>query len=429
MGMEEEVSEQVSRRDIGALWFLGGCALSITTLASLVLLLLLLVSLSLNIYLVWTMSGYKITISRPTLATSAQVAATPTGAAVLPSAQPVPTSLSGPPLGTGTPTPAATIVPTPSATVVPMGTLIPATVLSTLEVELATLSALATQVAETGTPAPSAQPVPTSLSGPPLGSAQPPLGTPPAAAPTPAPVPTPAAAAPSQPVACPTAAPAKSQVASAQSASLGPLPASANSYALMPIEGQREIRPAAEHGDLNLKLRDPQPAKLEAKLIDIPGAGSDPNAPRLSRVLKPDIVATYLVHDWNWGCNCKGPLIQDGRAVLVGIKTTPGDPIFIPPTPHDIYQGKDYATLLYADEDSLTFVYARVGNVVKGYTVHYLGLQTDPNLLKLFRESQGNNLPGLTLDTPVGLASSQLIVAIRDNGAFMDARSRLDWWR
>src|SRR5512146_930593 len=73
-GMEEEVSGQVSRRDIGSLWFLGGCALSITTLASVVLLLLLLVSLSLNIYLLWTMSGYKVAIavSRPTPALSPQ---------------------------------------------------------------------------------------------------------------------------------------------------------------------------------------------------------------------------------------------------------------------------------------------------------------------------------------------------------------------
>ena len=418
--MEEEVSEQVSRRDIGTLWFLGGCALSITTLASLVLLLLLLVSLSLNVYLAWTMSGYKIAIavSRPTpatsaqaAATSAQVAATPTGELALP---------------TGTPTPAATVAPTalgPVGSVQPplgTGTPIPATVPSTLEVELATLGALATQVAETGTAAPAVVT--------PSPGAQPSFGTPPANTPTPAPAPAAAAAAP-QPMACSTATPAKTQVASAQSASLGPLPASANSYALMPIEGQREIRPAAEHGDLNLKLRDPQPAKLEPKLVDIPGAGSDSSAPQLSRVLKPDIVATYLIHDWNWGCNCKGALIQDGRSVLVGIRTTPGDPIFVPPAPHDIYQGNDYATLLYADEDSLTFVYARAGNVAKGYTVHYMGLQTDPNLLKLFRESQGNNLPGLTLDTPVGLAGSQLIVAIRDNGVFMDARSRLDWWK
>jgi len=407
--MEEEVSEQVSRRDIGALWFLGGCALSITTLASLVLLLLLLVSLSLNVYLVWTMSGYKIAISRPTPATSAQAAATPTGELALPSAQP--------PLGTATPTPGATMAPT--------GTPIPTTAPSTLEVELATLRALATQVAETGPAAPTAVTLSPSAQ-PSLGSAQPSVGTPPAITPTPAP----AAAAPApQPLPCPTATPAKGPVTSAQSASLGPLPASANSYALMPIEGQREIRPAAEHGDLNLKLRDPQPAKLEPKLVDIRDAGTDSSAPRLSRVLKPDFVATYFIHDWDWGCNCKGALIQNGRAVLVGIKTAPGDPIFIPPTPHDIYQGKDYATLLYADEDSLTFVYARAGNVTQGYTVHYLGLQTDPNLVKLFRESQGSNLPGLTLDTPVGLAGNQLIVAVRDNGTFLDARSRLDWWK
>jgi hypothetical protein len=61
--------------------------------------------------------------------------------------------------------------------------------------------------------------------------------------------------------------------------------------------------------------------------------------------------------------------------------------------------------------------------------VHYLGLQVDPNLLELFRESKGNELPGLTHDVPVGVATDELIVAIRDRGTFLDARSRLDWWR
>jgi hypothetical protein len=114
---------------------------------------------------------------------------------------------------------------------------------------------------------------------------------------------------------------------------------------------------------------------------------------------------------------------------LVGVKTTPGQPVFIPTKKQEIFQGKYYATLLYASEDSITFIYDRVGTVVKGYTVHYLGLQTDPNLLALFRESKGDQLPGLTLDTPVGTATDELIVAIRDNGKFMDARSRQDWWK
>jgi hypothetical protein len=162
--------------------------------------------------------------------------------------------------------------------------------------------------------------------------------------------------------------------------------------------------------------------------MDIPGSGIDPNAPNFSRIFKPDFVQAYTIHDWDWGCNCKGNLIKEDSVVLVGIKTTPGEPVFIPPKEGDIYGGSYYAAVLYASEDSLTFLYARAGSVVKGYTVHYLGLHTDPNLIARFRESKGSELPGLTLDTPVGFASDQLIVAIRDNGKFLDARSKRDWW-
>ena len=48
--------------------------------------------------------------------------------------------------------------------------------------------------------------------------------------------------------------------------------------------------------------------------------------------------------------------------------------------------------------------------------------------MALFEESKGNELPGLTLDMPVGVASDELIVAIRDKGTFLDARSLKDWW-
>jgi len=206
-----------------------------------------------------------------------------------------------------------------------------------------------------------------------------------------------------------------------------PPASSSNRYNLIPINGQRDSRPAAEHGDLNLKLRDPQPINVELGLVDA-GVGVDARAIKLSPIFEPNFVAAYTIHDWDWGCNCKGNLIQDDDVVLVGIKTTPGEPVFIPPHPRDIYEGKYYAVLLYADEDSMTFVYAREGTVAMGYTVHYLGLYTDPNLLALYDESKGNMLPGLTLDTPVGVAGGQLIVAIRDNGKFLDARSINDWW-
>jgi hypothetical protein len=202
---------------------------------------------------------------------------------------------------------------------------------------------------------------------------------------------------------------------------------SKNTYTLIPIEGDRESRPPDQHGDLNLKLREPAPLQVELSVVDV-GAGVDPDAPKLSAIFKPKFKAAYTVHNWDWGCNCKGDLLQEKEVVLVGIETTPGEPVYIPPRQQDIYEGKYYAVLLFASEDSVTFVYARAGSVVKGYTVHYMGLKTDPNLLALFRESQGNQLPGLTLDTPVGTATTELIVAIRDNGKFLDARSKNDWW-
>lgn len=203
---------------------------------------------------------------------------------------------------------------------------------------------------------------------------------------------------------------------------------SANAYALIPLEGPRENRPAEAHGDLNLKLRDPQPITVDLNLVEINGSGLDPDAPNLASIFNPNFTQAYTVHDWDWNCNCKGQLLRDEHLVLLGIRTTPGEPVYIPSRQQNVYRGSYYATLLYAAEDTLTFVYTRAGNVARGYTVHYLGLQTDPNLVALFRQSQGGQLPGLTLNTPVGIATGELIVAIRDNGTFLDVRSRHDWW-
>jgi hypothetical protein len=375
----EEVVEQELRGGMRWIWFLGGCALSITTLCALVLLVLLLGSAAVNAYLGWTLSGYKISISIPT---------------------PIPAGVGA------TPTSGLAMVPTATPTVEPTGTPTTVPAQATLEAEFATLAAIATRVAESE-------------------QAINPSGTPMVIAPN-----TPQAAGGLTPAATPGPASAlgSSEAVAEPGASGRPAATSTNSYSLIPIEGKRESRPAAEHADLNLKLREPQPAEYDRSLVEIPGSGIDPDAPKLSSVFKPDFVNTYAVHDWDWGCNCKGDLILDGSAVLVGIKTSPGEPIFIPKTERDIYEGKYYAVVLYASPDSLTFLYARAGSVVSGYTVHYLGLQTDPNLVALFEASEGSELPGLTLDTPVGVATEELIVAIRDNGTFLDARSKRDWW-
>ncbi|GAB4414957.1 MAG: hypothetical protein Fur0044_09890 [Anaerolineae bacterium] len=388
------------------LWFFWGVSLSFMSILSLALLILLAASVTLNVYLGWELSGLEVSISR---------------------------SGSG-----GLPPLAATYIPTdvlagiPTQTPMPTSTATPFATVSPLEEQVATLSALATQVAgpSTGvapvqeTPLPPAVPIqpPTSI------PAAVPISTPQAqaAAPQPTDSASSSPATTTAPVATPAAVSAASQEEAA--AEFVPPATSSNTYSLIPLEGQRESRPAEEHGDLNLKLRDPQPIEVDPSLQDIPGSGVDPNAPNFSKVFKPEFTRAYTVHDWDWGCNCKGKLIQEKDVVLLGLKTTPGQPVFIPPKEGDIYGGNYYATVLYASEDSLTFLYARAGSVVKGYTIHYLGLHTDPNLIAKFRESKGNELPGLTLDTPVGVAGDELIVAIRDNGKFLDMRSKRDWW-
>jgi hypothetical protein len=372
----EALTGEESRTGLRWLWFAGGCILSVSTLCSLVLLVLLLISTGINAYLAWTLSGYEVSVYRPVPVSPTAVVVTPTAELAL-----VPT-----------PTPKA-----PTLTATSTSTPMSASTTATLEVQIATLAAIATRAAE-------------------IEAANTPGSTPIVVGPeTPQAAATPVAKSSTVPTESPTEAVAAST--------------STNTYNLIPIDGERESRPPEEHGDLNLKLRDPQPADFEATLVEIPGSGVDPNAPKLSAVFEPDFVQTYAVHNWDWGCNCKGDLIEDGSAVVIGIKTTPGEPIFAPKTERDIYDGKYYAVVLYASEDQLTAQYARVGNVAQGYTVHYLGLQTDPNLVKAFEESKGSQLPGLTLDTPVGVAASdEVIVAMRDNGKFLDARSKLDWW-
>jgi hypothetical protein len=377
-----------------------GMSLSFMAILSLILPTLLAAFVTLNIYLGWRSSGLEVFGSQPKPVSATALQFIPTGVLAA-----IPTNIPESTL-TSTPTPLPTVSP--------------------LDKQVATLAALAAGIAVSGLQAPSppkslaqatpnmeialASDAPQELANSlalrlvhsfvPVAIARPPV--------------------------IPTTVSAASLIDTTQE--FIPQMPSANSYDLIPLEGQRENRPAAEHGDLNLKLRGLQPIEADLTLVDITGSGLDPDAPNLSAIFKPDFVRAYAVYDWDWSCNCKGKWLQEDHLVLLGIRTTPGEPLFIPPRKQNVYVGKYYATVLYASEDSLTFVYTRAGSVATGYTVHYLGLHTDPNLVALFRQSKGNELPGLTLDTPIGVATAELIVAIRDNGTFLDARSKRDWW-
>jgi hypothetical protein len=218
---------------------------------------------------------------------------------------------------------------------------------------------------------------------------------------------------------------------------------STNSYSLIPIEGPIADRPDYLHGDLNLALRGYEVTSSTLALINTPGS-TDPNAPQLAGLFEPNrfpgISSVYQIYDWNWNCGpngCRGSLITNPAVTLAGLSATPGESLHIPERSPEIYGGGYRAMVLYAEERRLTLGYTRQDTVANGYTVHLENICVDPNLLALYRAQvdaggfhASKRLPGLRNNQPVGTAlDSEVKVVIRDRGAFMDPRSRKDWWQ
>jgi hypothetical protein len=206
-------------------------------------------------------------------------------------------------------------------------------------------------------------------------------------------------------------------------------------YGSLAPESVPTDRPAAAHPDLNLMRRGYALTSAHAGLVDI-GGSADPLAPQLwglfsdSRV--PGFSAAYRVYGWDWHCNCRGPLIATPGVTLLSMATLPGELLHLPRSGYHIGSGYG-ALVLYATRNQLTIKYTREDNVIEGYTLHLLDLCVAPQLLTLYRtlDAQGRHrLPALHPGQVLGRASgTQVKVAIRDSGSFLDPRSRKDWWR
>lgn len=216
--------------------------------------------------------------------------------------------------------------------------------------------------------------------------------------------------------------------------------ASTRQYATIPVLPPATDRPAAEHADLNLALRGAEPVAATLALMDY-GGDTDPEAPQLAAIFAddrtPTFVSAWQVHQWDWMCGtaagCRGPAITWPPVTLLGMRTTRGEPLSSPSRGPEIYDGAYVALVLYAEEQRLTLKYTREDNVVHGYTVHLEALCVDPNLLAAYRQADSlgrSRLPALRNGQAVGVAlGEQVQVAVRDTGAFMDPRSRKDWWQ
>jgi hypothetical protein len=218
------------------------------------------------------------------------------------------------------------------------------------------------------------------------------------------------------------------------------------SFDFIPFSGAAADHPDYLHGDLNLSLRGYVPTSEALELVDYNGS-FDSNAPQLAGLFEPNrfpgISTVFQVYDWDWGCgehgcrNTDSFASSDFNVTLIGLVTTPGEPIYIPERDSDIYPGGYRAMVLYAEERRITLKYTREDNVIFGYTVHIENVCVDPNLLALYQaqtDSEGwhvtGHLPALRNNQVLGIAlNTEIQVAIRDIGKFMDPRSRKDWWQ
>jgi hypothetical protein len=212
-------------------------------------------------------------------------------------------------------------------------------------------------------------------------------------------------------------------------------PIPGETYGVLSVLPPPTDRPAEVHADLNLALRGYEPASAYKGLVDYSG-GTDPNAPQLPGLFADDRTATfssvYQVHDWYWECNCRGALITDPEVTLAGLEVTPGETVHVPRSGYHI--GDGYQVLvLYASTQRITLKYTREDNVVYGYTLHVENICVEPDLLALYQtwnDAGRGYLPALRAGQAFGRArGSEIGVAIRDTGRFMDPRSRKDWWQ
>lgn len=192
-------------------------------------------------------------------------------------------------------------------------------------------------------------------------------------------------------------------------------------------------RPADQHPDLNLAIRGYSQTNQPASLQDVGGA-TDPGAPQLDGLLArglPTFVRTYRVNQAPWDANPGQPIVSP-VVTLLGIQVTPNELVRVPSSGYDIGGGFE-VRVLYAASNRITFVYTTRDDVVEGYTIQVENVCVDPALVSLYNQLNAagrNNMPALVAGQPFGVTSgSELLVAIRDKGAYMDPRVRKDWWK
>lgn len=213
-------------------------------------------------------------------------------------------------------------------------------------------------------------------------------------------------------------------------------------------------RPAEQHADLNLALRGYAATTDTLGLVDYGGAG-DSRAPQLYTLFADGRVPIFSgvsqVYAWNWETNSRAELITSPPVTLAGMQVSANEALHVPISGYNIGtraarvpegvvrdapndDPNAYEVLvLYATTERITLKYTREDNVIRGYTLHVENVCVAPELLALYRQwndAGRGQLPALKAGQAFGRAlGAEIGVVIRDNGTFMDPRSRKDWWQ
>jgi len=198
-----------------------------------------------------------------------------------------------------------------------------------------------------------------------------------------------------------------------------------------------ETLSAETHPDINLAVRGYTPTVAFLGLVDLGDTQND--GPQLAELFSvphlPSFTAVYQVYDWDWTNNRRGAPIDDPVVTLADLAAVRGEPIRVPDRMgSDTFIGGNYkAFVLYASSDRLTLKYTSEDNMIAGYGLHLENVCVDADLLALYQQlnSAGRyQLPALQAGQAIGRARSDHVgVVVRDTGAWMDPRSRYDWWR